>query len=78
MVVYEDYELCKNEFNIVAFDPEDLLRTAWCTCADHMDFLSVQSTLLAHRGGREMIGGRSVSWWDRMRTHVVYYGNSRA
>ena len=39
---------------------------------DHLDFLSVQSTLLHEAGG----AGRT--WWRRMRTHITFYGNSRS
>ena len=35
---------------------------------DHVDFLSVQSTLL---------GADKVSRWTRLKTHIIFYGNAR-
>ena len=37
---------------------------------EHIDFLSVQGTLLKAGGGR-------TSWWERMQVHMQFYGNSR-
>ena len=44
---------------------------------EHVDFLSVQGTLLAGRIGPDgrAIGG--ATWGDRMRAHLTFYGNSR-
>ena len=40
---------------------------------EHVDFLSVQGTLLT--AGADGKGG--ASWYKRMQAHLTFYGNSR-